>query len=160
MQLKIKRALLSVWDKDCIIELGKFLADQNIEILSTGGTKKVLEKAGLDITSISFITGSGAVMDGRVKTLHPKIFGGILADRENPQHVDDLEDLHGLAIAPSDPNIIYTGTIYDPSVTEVYSMMGAVIFTSRDGGITWKESSNGFPIETPTFPSTSFFTSI
>jgi len=98
VKLKIKRALLSVWDKDRIIELGKFLADQNIEILSTGGTKKVLEKAGLDITSISFITGSGAVMDGRVKTLHPKIFGGILADRENPQHVDDLEDLHGLAI--------------------------------------------------------------
>ena len=96
--MQIKRALLSVWNKDGIVELGQFLADQNIELLSTGGTKKVLEKAGLDITSISFLTGSGAVMDGRVKTLHPKVFGGILADRENPQHLHDLEDLHGLEI--------------------------------------------------------------
>ena len=58
--------------------------------------------------------------------------------------------LHGLAVSPSDPDILYTGTIYDPSLTEEYSMMGAVIFTSRDGGKTWKESSNGFPIDTPT----------
>lgn len=58
--------------------------------------------------------------------------------------------LHGLAVAPSNPDVIYTGTIYDPSITEEYSMMGAVIFTSRDGGMTWTESSNGFPIDTPT----------
>ena len=96
--MKIKRALLSVWNKDGIVDLGKFLSDQNIEILSTGGTKEVLEQAGLDITSISFLTGSGAVMDGRVKTLHPKVFGGILADRGNPQHLHDLEYLHGLEI--------------------------------------------------------------
>ena len=96
--MKIKRALLSVWDKDGIIELGNFLVDQNIEILSTGGTKEILDKSGLDTTSISFLTGSGSVMDGRVKTLHPKVFGGILADRENPQHIIDLEKLHGLEI--------------------------------------------------------------
>ena len=96
--MQIKRALFSVWNKDGIVELGQFLAAQNIEILSTGGTKEVLEKAGLDITSISFLTGIGAVMDGRVKTLHPKVFGGILADRENPQHLHDLEDLHGMEI--------------------------------------------------------------
>ena len=96
--MKIKRALISVWNKEGIVELSQFLADQNIEILSTGGTKKVLEKAGMDVTSISFLTGSGEVMDGRVKTLHPKVFGGILADRENPQHIHDLDDLHGLKI--------------------------------------------------------------
>ena len=96
--MEIKRALLSVWNKDCIIELGQFLADQNIEILATGGTKKVLEEAGLDITSISFITGSGSVMDGRLKTLHPKVFGGILADRKNPKHLRELGDLQGLEI--------------------------------------------------------------
>ena len=62
--MEIKRALLSVWNKDGIVELGQFLTDQNIEILSTGGTKKVLEDAGFNITSISFITGSGSVMDG------------------------------------------------------------------------------------------------
>ena len=96
--MKIKRALLSVWDKDGIVELAKFLSERNIEILSTGGTKKVLEDSGLDITSISHLTGSGAVMDGRVKTLHPKVFGGILADRSNPNHLRDLERLHGLEI--------------------------------------------------------------
>ena len=96
--MEIKRALLSVWNKDCIVELGQFLADQNIEILSTGGTKKVLEEACLDITSISFFTGSGSVMDGRLKTLHPKVFGGILADRKNPKHLRELGDLQGLEI--------------------------------------------------------------
>ena len=96
--MKIKRALLSVWNKDGIVELGQFLADQNIELLSTGGTKKVLEESGIDITSISFLTGSDEVMDGRVKTLHPKVFGGILADRGNPQHLYDLEYIHGLEI--------------------------------------------------------------
>jgi len=96
--LKIKRALISVWDKDGIVELGKLLADYDVEILSTGGTKKVLEKVGLDVTSISYLTGSGAIMDGRVKTLHPKVFGGILADRNNSQHIRDLSDIHGLEI--------------------------------------------------------------
>ena len=96
--MKIKRALLSVWDKSEIVELGQFLANQNIEILSTGGTQKVLEKAGLQVTGIGDITGGGSVMDGRVKTLHPKIFGGILADRDNHQHMNDLKVLGGLEI--------------------------------------------------------------
>ncbi len=96
--MKIKRALLSVWDKFGIVELGQFLADQNIEILSTGGTQKELEKAGILVTGIGDITGSGSIMDGRVKTLHPKIFGGILADRENADHLSDLNDLGGLEI--------------------------------------------------------------
>ena len=96
--MKIKRALISVWNKEGIVDLGRFLADHNIEILSTGGTKKTLESAGLDITSISHLTGSGSVMDGRLKTLHPKVFGGILADRKNPQHLQELDALHGLEL--------------------------------------------------------------
>ncbi len=96
--MKIKRVLISVWDKSGIVELSKLLADYDVEILSTGGTKKTLEKAGLDVTSISYLTGSGAIMDGRVKTLHPKVFGGILADRNNPQHLRDLSDIHGIEI--------------------------------------------------------------
>ena len=76
--MKIKRALLSVWNKDGIIELGKFLVQQNIEILSTGGTQTALEAAGLKVTTIGDVTGSGTVMDGRVKTLHPKVFGRFL----------------------------------------------------------------------------------
>ena len=71
--MKIKRALLSVWNKNGIIELGQFLANQNIEILSTGGTKKVLEETGLDITSISFLTGNS-------KTLNIKIQESYMVD--------------------------------------------------------------------------------
>ncbi len=96
--MKIKRALLSVWNKSNIVVLGTFLSDQNIEIVSTGGTKKALEDAGIRVTGIGDITGGGSVMDGRVKTLHPKIFGGILADRENTSHLTDLSDLGGLEI--------------------------------------------------------------
>ena len=96
--MKIKRALLSVWNKNGIVELGQFLVQQNIEILSTGGTQKALEKAGMRVTSIGDVTGNSVIMDGRVKTLHPKVFGGILADRDNPQHLLDLEDINGLEI--------------------------------------------------------------
>ena len=96
--MKIKRALLSVWNKSNIVDLGRFLSGQNIELVSTGGTKKTLEDAGIAVVGIEEVTGGGAVMDGRVKTLHPKIFGGILADRENVSHLDDLKDLGGLEI--------------------------------------------------------------
>ena len=91
-------------------------------------------------TWISLASGLGKAVDqsSRAKKL--------------PSETDDFfhVHLHGFAVAPSDPSVLYTGTIYDPSMFEQYSMMGAVIFTSRDGGITWVENSNGFPIETPT----------
>ena len=91
--MKIKKALLSVWNKDGIVDLAKFLLNNDVELISTGGTKKILEDAGLQITSINDITGSKEMMDGRVKTLHPNIFGSILADRYNLQHMEDLESL-------------------------------------------------------------------
>ena len=94
----IKRALISVWNKDGIVELGQFLSDNDVEILSTGGTKRILEENGISVTPVSDITGTGSVMDGRVKTLDPKIFGGILADRKNPSHLSDLEKINGLEI--------------------------------------------------------------
>ncbi len=94
----IKRALISVWNKEGIVELGQFLSNNNVEILSTGGTRRVLEENGIPVTPVSEITGTGAVMDGRVKTLDPKIFGGILADRNNPSHLSDLEKLKGSEI--------------------------------------------------------------
>jgi phosphoribosylaminoimidazolecarboxamide formyltransferase/IMP cyclohydrolase len=94
----MKRALLSVWNKDGIVELGQFLHDNNIELLSTGGTQKALEDAGLPVTPVAEITGTGSVMDGRVKTLDPKIFGGILADRKNENHMIDLDKIQGLEI--------------------------------------------------------------
>ena len=86
-----KKALISVWDKTNILEFSKLLIKRNFEILSTGGTKSFLEKNNIPVTSVSDLTGYGSIMDGRVKTLHPKIFGGILADRENQAHLNDLE---------------------------------------------------------------------
>jgi len=94
----LKRALLSVWDKTHIIELGKFLVNNNFEIISTGGTKKTLEDNGIKVTSISSLTEFDEFMNGRVKTLHPKIFGGILADRKNENHLNDLKKIKGKII--------------------------------------------------------------
>ena len=94
----IKRALISVWDKTGVLELAEFLAENNIEIISTCGTSKYLKENQISITPVSSITGLEAVMDGRVKTLNPKIFGGILADRSNSSHMNDLEDMSGYTI--------------------------------------------------------------
>jgi phosphoribosylaminoimidazolecarboxamide formyltransferase/IMP cyclohydrolase len=82
----IKRALLSVSDKSGLVELGKALANQGVELVSTGGTAKALREAGLEVQDISDLTGFPEMMDGRVKTLHPKVHGGLLAVRDNPEH--------------------------------------------------------------------------
>ena len=94
----IKRALISVWDKDGLLELAQFLNKNGVEIISTGGTEKYLKDNDVPVTEISKITGMSAVMDGRVKTLNPKIFGGILADRKNNSHLDDLSKIDGKTI--------------------------------------------------------------
>ena len=94
----MKRALISVWDKTNVVELSKFLIKNNYEIISTGGTKKLLIENNIDVISISEITESKEMMDGRVKTLHPKIFAGILADRCNQSHLDDLKSINGKTI--------------------------------------------------------------
>ena len=90
---KIKRALISVWDKTGVVELAEFLVENNIKIYSTGGTKNILQKHNIDVIPISHLTKQNEIMNGRVKTLHPRIFGGILADRSNEQHILDLVDL-------------------------------------------------------------------
>jgi len=95
---KINTALISVWDKTGVVDFAKFLSDQDIKIFSTGGTKKILEKNNIEVVSISEITDQKEVMNGRVKTLHPKIFGGILADRNNDSHIKDLEEMNSLCI--------------------------------------------------------------
>lgn len=82
----IKRALVSVSDKTGIVDFCRELASMGVEIFSTGGTLKSLQEAGIEAASISTITGFPEIMDGRVKTLHPKIHGGLLAVRENPEH--------------------------------------------------------------------------
>ena len=79
----IRRALVSVYDKDRLLELGKVLTDAKIEILSTGSTAKTLAEAGYAVTEVSSYTGFPEIMGGRVKTLHPKIHSGILADQDD-----------------------------------------------------------------------------
>ncbi len=89
--MAIKRALISVSDKTGIVEFVKRIASRGIEILSTGGTAKILKEAGLDVLDVSDYTGFPEMMDGRVKTLHPKIHGGLLALRNNKDHLSQAE---------------------------------------------------------------------
>ncbi|MCB2058835.1 MAG: bifunctional phosphoribosylaminoimidazolecarboxamide formyltransferase/IMP cyclohydrolase [Novosphingobium sp.] len=87
----IRRALLSVSDKAGLADLGRALAARGVELVSTGGTAKSLRDAGLAVKDISELTGFPEMMDGRVKTLHPKVHGGLLAVRDNPEHAAAME---------------------------------------------------------------------
>ncbi len=84
---KIRRALLSVTNKQGIVDFARLLAELKIELVSTGGTAKILEQSGLAVTEVAALTGFPEMLDGRVKTLHPKVAGGILALRGNPEHL-------------------------------------------------------------------------
>ena len=97
MSPPLRRALLSVSDKTGLVDFARALAGRGVELVSTGGTAKALKGEGLKVTDVSSVTGFPEIMDGRVKTLHPKIHGGLLADRGNPDHVGALE---AQAIAP------------------------------------------------------------
>lgn len=90
--VKIKRALISLSNKDGAAEFAKKLREYGVEILSTGGTAKLLKDAGVDVTDVSDHTGFPEIMDGRVKTLHPSIHGGLLARRDNEEHVKAMKD--------------------------------------------------------------------
>ena len=117
--MKIKRALLSVSDKTGIVELAKFLSDNGVEIISTGGTMKAIKEAGIPVTYVSDVTGFPEIMDGRVKTLNPKIHGAILAVRSNPEHMKALAE-HD--ITPIDLVVVnlypFRETVAKPGVTE------------------------------------------
>ncbi|MCB1783142.1 MAG: bifunctional phosphoribosylaminoimidazolecarboxamide formyltransferase/IMP cyclohydrolase [Alphaproteobacteria bacterium] len=90
--VKIRRALISVSDKEGIIAFAQKLSERGVEILSTGGTAKALEDAGVAVKSVSDHTGFPEIMEGRVKTLHPKIHGGILAKRDQEDHLQAMQD--------------------------------------------------------------------
>ena len=103
MRKHIRRALVSVYDKDRLIEIGKALSAAGVEILSTGSTAKNLSDAGITVTEVSTYTGFPEIMGGRVKTLHPRVHSGILADQNNPEHLAAIAELD---IAPFDLVII------------------------------------------------------
>lgn len=88
--VKIQRALLSVSNKDGLVDFAKRLADMNIEILSTGGTSRTLKENNIPVIAVDTHTGHPEIMDGRVKTLHPRIHGGILAIRDNALHSEQM----------------------------------------------------------------------
>ena len=91
-QVTVKRALLSVSDKSGLAELGQALAARGVELVSTGGTARTLREAGLEVRDVSDLTGFPEMMDGRVKTLHPTVHGGLLALRDNEEHVAAMEE--------------------------------------------------------------------
>src|SRR5688572_31688367 len=93
------RAILSVSDKSGVVELGQSLVERRVELISTGGTAKVLQSEGLAVTNVSDVTGFPEMMDGRVKTLHPAVHAGILARRSRP---DDLAAIAAHGIRPVD----------------------------------------------------------
>ncbi|MGQ0416466.1 bifunctional phosphoribosylaminoimidazolecarboxamide formyltransferase/IMP cyclohydrolase, partial [Bacillus sp. HC-TM] len=113
-----KRALVSVSDKTGVVEFVKGLLEQGIEVISTGGTKKLLEENGLQVIGISEVTGFPEIMDGRVKTLHPNIHGGLLAVRDNETHVTQMNEL---GMEPIDFVVVnlypFKETIAKPDVT-------------------------------------------
>jgi phosphoribosylaminoimidazolecarboxamide formyltransferase/IMP cyclohydrolase len=94
---KITRALLSVSDKTGLVDLGKALAKHGVALISTGGTAAALKQAGLQVSDVSDVTGFPEMMDGRVKTLHPKVHGGLLARRDAPTHLDAART-HGVGM--------------------------------------------------------------
>jgi phosphoribosylaminoimidazolecarboxamide formyltransferase/IMP cyclohydrolase len=91
----IKKALISVSNKQGIVEFAKALSLMNVEILSTGGTAKALRDAGISVKEVSEYTGFPEMLDGRVKTLHPKIHGGLLCRRNNPKDMEEIKK-HGI----------------------------------------------------------------
>jgi len=103
MKKVMRRALVSVYDKDRLIEVGNALQGAGIEIVSTGSTSKTLKSAGISVTEVSDYTGFPEIMDGRVKSLHPRIHAGILADQSNSEHMTAIADLD---ISPFDLVII------------------------------------------------------
>jgi phosphoribosylaminoimidazolecarboxamide formyltransferase/IMP cyclohydrolase len=113
-----RRALLSVSDKTGLVALAKVLADHDVELISTGGTKKTLSDAGLTVLGIEEVTGFGEMLDGRVKTLHPLIHGGLLYRRDLPEHVRQVEEAHILPIDFVIVNLYpFQATISKPNCT-------------------------------------------
>ena len=92
---KIERAIMSVTDKSGVVDFARALIGFGVQIFSTGGTAKTLRDAGIPVTDISEYTGFPEMLDGRVKTLHPKVHGGLLGIRDNPEHVKMMGE-HGI----------------------------------------------------------------
>jgi len=122
----IRRAVISVWDKTGVVEFARGLAEFGVELLSTGGTARALREAGLDVVDISEFTGFPEMLDGRVKTLHPKVHAGILHRRDLPEHARAMEE-HGLEsidlvcvnLYPFEATVAREGVTFEEAIEQI-----------------------------------------
>jgi phosphoribosylaminoimidazolecarboxamide formyltransferase / IMP cyclohydrolase len=142
---KIERALISVTDKSGIQGFARALSDFGVRILSTGGTAKVLAAAGIEMTEVSDFTGVPEMLDGRVKTLHPKIHGGILGIRTNPEHLSAMER-H--AIQPIDMVVVNLYEFEKTVTSPECSLSDAVESIDIGGPTLLRAASKNYPFVT------------
>jgi phosphoribosylaminoimidazolecarboxamide formyltransferase/IMP cyclohydrolase len=124
--MKVRRALISVHDKTGVVDFARGLAGLGVEILSTGGTAKLLREAAVAVRDVAEVTGFPEMLDGRVKTLHPKIHGGILARRDVPAHLEALQrhdippiDLVVVALYPFEATVAKPGVTLDEAIEQI-----------------------------------------
>ena len=124
--MKVRRALVSVHDKTGVLDFARGLAALGVEIVSTGGTARLLRDAGVVVRDVSEVTGFPEMLDGRVKTLHPKIHGGILARRDVPAHLEALErhgippiDLVVVALYPFEATVANAGVTLAEAIEQI-----------------------------------------
>src|SRR5580698_2914403 len=122
---RVSRALISVSDKTGLVDFARALAGHGVELVSTGGTKKALADAGLAVIDVAELTGSPEMMDGRVKTLHPKVHGGLLAIRANKEHAASMQahgikpiDLLVVNLYPFEASVA-NGSSYDDCIEDI-----------------------------------------
>ena len=140
---KIKRALISVFDKTGIVDFARELQKLDVEIISTGGTAKTLREAGIEVRDVSDVTGFPEMMDGRVKTLHPKIHGALLGLRDNPSHKASMQE-HGIEpidlvvinLYPFQQTIAREGTTLEEAIEQIDIGGPAMI---RSGAKNWQD---------------------
>jgi len=136
----VKRALISVFDKENILELAQALQNKGVEIISTGGTFRYLKDSGIKVVEISDVTGFEEILDGRVKTLHPVIHSGILAIRDNKEH---METIASKGIAPIDMVVVNLYPFFD-KVTEDISFEEKVEFIDIGGPTMLRSAAKNF----------------
>lgn len=136
----IKRALISVFYKDGILEMAKFLRDRNVEIISTGGTYRYLKENNIDVIDVEEVTKFPEILDGRVKTLNPYIHGGILAIRDNEEHMKTINEK---GIKPIDIVIVNLYPFFE-KVKEDISFQEKVEFIDIGGPTMLRASAKNF----------------
>ncbi|MCA1596371.1 MAG: bifunctional phosphoribosylaminoimidazolecarboxamide formyltransferase/IMP cyclohydrolase [Chloroflexi bacterium] len=124
--MKVERALVSVWDKNGIVEFCRGLSEAGVEIISTGGTAAALRDGGIPVTSVDAVTDFPEMLEGRVKTLHPAIHGGLLADRSKPDHLAQIEakgirtiDLVVINLYPFEQTIARPGVTFEEAIENI-----------------------------------------